>query len=207
MLQKIGKEIVAGTPAYEGTKVFEPLAIRYCVKDKTLQIAINEDSDKEFGVGMRETSNLSLQLDLSNQAWYVYDENYGTSEEKHLVRFIHSAMPQLQKKYTEIYLLRNARLFQIYRFSDGAALEPDFVLFAIEKQSQKAIIYQLFIEPKGGHLIQTDKWKEDFLQEIEKEAKIKVLFQNKDFRLVGMPFYNETLKKTEFEAKFHDVLL
>jgi len=207
VLQKIGKEIVAGTPEYEGTKVFEPLAIQYCVKDKTLQIAINEGGDREFGVGMRETSNLALQLDLSDKAWYVYDENYGTSEEKRFVRFIHSAIPKLRKKYAEIYLLRNARLFQIYRFSDGAALEPDFVLFAIEKQTQKAIIYQLFIEPKGGHLLQTDKWKEDFLQEIEKEARVKVLFQNKEFRLVGMPFYNETQKKTEFEAKFNDVLL
>ena len=85
-------------------------------------------------------------------------------------------------------------------------LEPDFVLFAVEKKTQKAIIYQLFIEPKGSHLLQTDKWKEDFLQKIEKEAKIQVLFQNKDFRLVGMPFYNETMMKTEFETQFNRVL-
>ncbi len=207
VLQQISKEIQTGMPEYEGTKVFEPLAIRYCVKDKMLQIALNEGSDKEFGVGMRETSNLALQLDLSDKAWYVYDENYGTSEEKHFVRFIHSAIPKLKEKYAEIYLLRNAKLFQIYRFSDGAALEPDFVLFAIENQTRKAIIYQLFIEAKGSQLLEKDKWKEEFLQEIEREAKVQVLFQNKEYSLIGMPFYNETVKKTGFEKKFNEVLL
>ncbi|RMG71374.1 MAG: hypothetical protein D6711_15540 [Chloroflexi bacterium] len=206
VLEKISKEIQSNVPEYEGTKVFEPLAIQYCVKDKTLNIALNDGSDQEFGVAMSQTTNLTLQLDLSSEAWYVYDENYGTSEEKHLVRFIHSALPNLQKKYSEIYLLRNARLFQLYRFSDGAALEPDFVLFAIEKHTQKAIIYQLFIEPKGGHLLSKDKWKEDFLKEIEQEAKIQVVYANKDFRLVGMPFYNETQRKSEFETAFKQAL-
>ena len=207
VLQKIGKEIQTGTPEYQGTKVFGPVAIKECVRDKTLEISLDENSDQEFGRGMRETTNIDLQLDLSDKAWYVYDENYGTSEEKRFVRFIHSAIPKLEERYSEIYLLRNAGLFKIYRFSDGAALEPDFVLFAIEKRSKKATIYQLFIEPKGTHLLPKDKWKEDFLQTIEEEAQLQVLSQNKEFRLLGMPFYNESAKKAEFRAKFESVLL
>jgi type III restriction enzyme len=119
---------------------------------------------------------------------------------------MHSAIDRLQQRYAEIYLLRNEKLFTIYRFSDGRATEPDFVLFATEKKSGKAITCQLFVEPKGGNLLVEDKWKEDFLSEIEKEYKIQVLFENKEFRLVGMPFYNETTTKTQFEARLNEVL-
>lgn len=206
VLQKISREIQAGTSDFVGTKDFTPLAIRYTLKDKTLQIAVNEGGDQEFGVGMRETSNVLLQLDLRDKAWYVYDENYGTTEEKHFVRFIHSAIGKLQQRYQDIYLIRNEHLFKIYRFSDGAAIEPDFVLFATEKDSGKSVIYQLFVEPKGSHILETDKWKEEFLKEIKPEAQVQVVAQNREYRLVGLPFYNETRTKTVFEARFAEVL-
>jgi len=203
VLEKIGKEIQTGTPDYKGTKAFEPIGINYCVKDKTLQITVNEGGDQERGVGMRETTNGALSLDLRDKAWYVYDENYGTSEEKYFVRFLHGMMSRLQERYSEIYLIRNEKLFKIHRFSDGAVVEPDFVLFLVEKDTKKSLIYQLFIEPKGQQLIATDQWKQNFLLEIEKEHKIEVFFENKDFRLVGLPFYNETTTKLEFEEKFN----
>ncbi|MFQ5616705.1 MAG: DEAD/DEAH box helicase family protein, partial [Anaerolineales bacterium] len=64
ILQKIGREIKAGTSDFVGTKDFDPIAIRYALKDKTLQISVNEGGDQEFGMGMRETTNALLQLDL-----------------------------------------------------------------------------------------------------------------------------------------------
>lgn len=206
ILQKISREIQAGTSDFIGTKDFDPLAIRYTLKDKTLQISVNEGGDQEFGVGMRETTNVLLQLDLRDKTWYVYDENYGTTEEKHFIKFVHSALGKLQEHYQDIYVIRNERLFKIYRFSDGAALEPDFVLFATEKDSGKSVIYQLFVEPKGSHLLEKDGWKETFLNEIEQDANVQVVAQNKEYRLVGMPFYNETHSKTEFDKRFHQVL-
>jgi type III restriction enzyme len=207
VLEKIGKEIQNSTPDYKGTKVFEPIGIQYCVKDKTLQISISEGGEQERGIGMRETSNSALNLDLRDKAWYVYDENYGTSEEKYFVRFLHGLVEKLQKRYSDIYLIRNEKLFQIHRFSDGAVVEPDFVLFVVEKASKKSLIYQLFVEPKGQQLIAADIWKQDFLLEIEKECEIENVFENKEFRLLGMPFYNETSTKTAFENRLSDVLL
>ncbi len=207
VLEKIAHEITNATPEIVGIKVFEPLAIQVCIKDKTLEISYNDGGEQERGLGMRETTNLSLNLDLHDKAWYVYDENYGTSEEKYFIKFMHSAIDRLQQKYAEIYLLRNEKLFTIYRFSDGRAMEPDFVLFATEKGSGKSLTYQLFIEPKGGNLLIEDKWKEDFLREIEKEHQIHKLFQNKEFRLIGMSFYNETTTKTEFENRLNEILL
>ncbi len=132
----------------------------------------------------------------------MYEENYGTSEEKYFVQFVRHAMDELKKKYTDIYLLRNERIFKIYRFSDGKAVEPDFVLFLTDKDTKKALSFQLFVEPKGQHLIKTDQWKEDFLKEIESHFKIVDLFESDKYRLVGLPFYNETLKKQEFKDAF-----
>ena len=66
------------------------------------------------------------------------------------------------------------------------------------------MIYQLFIEPKGQHLLDTDLWKEEFLESIEEEAKVE-LFQNENFRLIGMPFYNEGLRKDRFKEKLNTV--
>jgi len=102
--------------------------------------------------------------------------------------------------------LQNARLFQLYRFSDGKAFEPDFVLFLRQKRAKKYIVYQLFIEPKGQGFIANDKWKEEFLLEIEKEHKLVQLFQNEDYKLVGLPFYNERLTKPNFREKLEEVL-
>ena len=58
--------------------------------------------------------------------------------------------------------MRNANLFKIYRFSDGEAMEPDFVLFLKKENSDKIEQYQLFVEAKGEHLMKKDQWKEDF---------------------------------------------
>lgn len=68
------------------------------------------------------------------------------------------------------------------------------------------MVYQLFIEPKGAHLIANDQWKEYFLEQIGAEHEVSVVFENRDFRLVGLPFYNEQVKKEEFEKAFTRVL-
>jgi len=105
-----------------------------------------------------------------------------------------------------VYLIRNERLFKIFRFKDGAALEPDFVLFMRKQNSRKAVLYQLFIEPKGEHLASGEQWKENFLLEIGKEYKLETVFKNKDFKLHGLPFYNEGGKKQEFEDAFAKIV-
>ena len=97
---------------------------------------------------MSTTTDINLKLDLPEKDWYVYDENYGTSEEKYLIKFLHNAVDKLKIQFNDVYLLRNEKLFQLYRFSDGKALEPDFALFL--KNKTNSIMYQLFIEPRGG---------------------------------------------------------
>lgn len=194
VLQELEYQIRAGYTDYKGTRLFIQNKIKDVVKDKTLNINVGDYGDQEYGEPMSNPKHENLRLNLSDKDWYVYNENYGTSEEKHFIQFLHGVMDNLNKKYSEVYLVRNANLFKLYRFSDGKPIEPDFVLFLKEKGKQKLIQYQLFIESKGTYLLGTDKWKEDFLKEIEDNCRIQILAENEDYKLIGMPFYTEELK-------------
>ena len=205
VLIQLELQIKAGYTDYKGTKLFIQNKIKDVVKDKTLNINIGDFSDQEFGIPMSNPKHENLRLNLADKNWYVYNENYGTSEEKHFIQFIHGMMEKLEEKYSEVFLLRNENLFKIYRFSDGKPTEPDFVLFLKDKSKKKVIQYQLFIEPKGTHLIEVDKWKENFLREIEDNYKIEILAENEDYRLIGMPFYNEG-SKSNFVNVFNEKL-
>ena len=116
---------------------------------------------------------------------------------------------RLADKYSDIFLVRNERHFQIYNFEDGTPFEPDFVLFLREKNGN-TLTYQLFIEPKGKHLQAHDQWKECFLKKIlEKSQNVPLEFtspsSNQGYRLIGVPFYNNQ-NENEFKTTLHDVL-
>jgi len=200
LLDQLKAQIESQYTEYEGTRLFMSRNVSEVVRDKTLNININ--SDREAGRPMKDPAIAELQLDLSKEEWYVYDENYGTSEEKYFIRFLHGAMDDLKKQYKDVYLVRNANLFKIYNFSDGRAMEPDFVLFLRKEDEKDWVQYQVFVEAKGEHLIETDRWKEEFLKSIEKEGKVKLetLAEDRHYKLKGMPFYNEAKKKQFIDA-------
>mgnify|MGYP000362640150 FL=1 len=209
VFDEIAKAIPQGSVSFKGTKVFEPQGIKYTFeKEKVLNISVNEDGDQEYGLGQTETTNQDLFIDLSTEDWYVFNDNYGTSEEKYLVKYIKQAYISLSKKYDEIYLIRNEKHFKLYTFDEGQALEPDFVLILKKKDNTKSIIHQMFIEPKGGDRLTNEdsQIKERFLLQLEKDYKLQVVYENRDYKLVGMPLYNETQKKTEFDNKFKATL-
>lgn len=209
VFDEIAKAIPQGSVSFKGTKEFEPQGIKYTFeKEKVLNISVNEDGDQEYGLGQTETTNQDLFIDLSTEDWYVFNDNYGTSEEKYLVKYIKQAYISLSKKYDEIYLIRNEKHFKLYTFDEGQALEPDFVLILKKKDNSKSIIHQMFIEPKGGDRLTNDdsQIKERFLLQLEKVYKLQVVYENRDYKLVGMPLYNEAQKKTEFDNKFKATL-
>ncbi len=188
---------------YKGSHLFVPYSIKDIVTDKVLNINIGDNSDQEIGHPISDPRNVELRLDLSKEDWYVYDENYGTSEEKYFIRFLYGIINKLKERYIDVFLIRNANLFKIYNFSDGRAIEPDFVLFLKESGNDEWLQYQVFVEAKGTHLLETDQWKEKFLKEIEE--KCEIIEKNKNYKLIGMPFYNEATKRNfikAFEEKF-----
>lgn len=208
VLLEISKTFKTTFESYIGSKHFDPKPIKdVFLKEKQLRFNISTGNDKEIGnKTMRSDIPKELAINLDSKTWYAYKENFGTTEEKFLVKFIDSKISDLENKFTDIYLLRNERFFQIYRFADGKAIEPDYVLFLTEKETNKEIHYQLFIEPKGEHLIENDKWKEEFLISIEKEYEPITLYNDKDFKLIGLPFFNEKQRKSTFNKKMNEKL-
>lgn len=156
------------------------------------------DEAKEKSV-MKDVESQQIEDDLKYEDWYALDQFYGTSEEKSLIKFVKDTIGNLQKKYKEVYLLRNEEQYKIFDFKTGQGFQPDFLLFLGDAKKQ---YYQVFIEPKGDNLLEKDKWKDDFLKAITKKYPKGVLKkESKEYVLIGLPLYNEKLKQ-EFTDEY-----
>jgi len=207
ILTKIAEQLNVNRVDYQGTTEFTPKTINELYdKDKILNIANDGLTKQEFGIAQSETANSELSLDLSKRDWFVFNENYGTEEEKYFVRYLDMMIDDLQKKYDDVYLLRNEKHFKLYSFDDGRAFEPDFLLLLIKKEQDLELTYQVFIEPKGGHLVENDAWKQDFLLDLKANHHIDQVWQGKEFIAWGLPFYNNESKKAEFVPAFEQLL-
>jgi type III restriction enzyme len=192
VLEHISTGVFGSKIEHRGSKEFKPYLVKDKISDKVLTFAESESEDKEFGKSINNAQETSIYLDLSNKSWYVFNDCFGTSEEKYLVKYVDKIYAQLREKYDEVYLVRNERFFKLYNFDDGRALEPDFVLFLYQKAKQKSLHYQVFIEPKGSHLKETDAWKQNFLVSLKKEAKVEQLWEDRKYTVWGLPFYNNS---------------
>ena len=189
VLGKIESDIQEQITQYEGTKQFHEKRINEIFVDKILKFTADPSRANEDP----ETKDI-----IQKSSWFAFNSLYGTSEENALLKLLDRWIQNSGAIYKDIYLLRNERHFAIHNFSDGQAFEPDFVLF-LRKQNGKSLTYQLFIEPKGRHLIKHEQWKEDFLKEIRINHNSKVLTENNKYRVIGVGcFYNEQ-REREFE--------
>ena len=181
LLGQIESEIRKEITEYEGTKHFYEEQIRAIFTNKTLKF--NVDTPRA------DDSDIAYLVKVSD--WFAYENLYGTSEEKAFVQMLDRWIQESGETYEDIYLIRNEGHFSIYSFSDGQGFQPDFVLFLREKNGE-SLSYQLFIEPKGEHLVEHDQWKAKFLEEIRAEFHSKILTENKKYRVIGVPsFYHE----------------
>ncbi|MDA0976741.1 MAG: hypothetical protein O3C38_05400 [Proteobacteria bacterium] len=53
---------------------------------------------------------------------------------------------------------------KLFSFEGGQGFEPDFILFLKKRGGGKELVYQVFVEPKGSHIADNDRWKESFLK-------------------------------------------
>ncbi len=191
LLNQIESEIRKEITEYEGTKSFYEVQVRAVFTDKTLRF--NVDTPRA------DDSDLAYLVKVSD--WFAFENLYGTSEEKAFVQMLDRWIQESKETYEDIYLLRNEGHFSLYNFSDGRPFQPDFILFLREKNGE-SLSYQLFVEPKGEHLAETDRWKEKFLEKIRAEYRSKILTENNKYRVIGVPsFYHE-----RYENQFKDEL-
>ena len=187
LLIQIETEIQEQVTKFKGTKHFRPKQVHDIFKDKLLKFNIHNP-------------RAAIDRQFEDKDWFPFNTLYGTSEEKAFVDLLIRKVKTIAVHYNEIYLLRNEGHFAIYNFSDGQAFQPDFALFVQEKKGDFVCI-QFFVEPKGEFLQPTDRWKENFMREITTEFKDKLLtFDSKEFRLIGLPFYNEQNENAFWEV-------
>lgn len=211
-LSEIEKKIVNNAKEYVGSREFHPVRI----SDKVppiKKIKIHEKEGKPYFINVM-------------QDWYVFETHECTSEEQSFSEFMMSVSRELQSKYQEVILIRNEKAFEIYSFDkarDGARFEPDFTLLLKDKNG---CFHQAFCEPKGdwarddveGFDNSHEKWKNEFLNDITayttqnklilqdvNEAALP-LYENKCYRLWGLPFYNRE-QESEFKEKFSELIL
>ncbi|CAN5820712.1 DEAD/DEAH box helicase family protein [soil metagenome] len=206
VLQDISVVLASDKINFKGSKEFKPYLIKDRINDKVLNFTLNESEDKEYGRSMSNPAETGYHLDLSKRDWYVFDDCFGTSEEKLLIKYIDKVYEKMKPKYEEVYLVRNERHFKIYNFDDGRPTEPDFVLFLVNHHPEETLHYQIFIEPKGQHLLKQDEWKERFIQSLREEHQLEQLWKGRKYVVWGMPFYNEALRKNEFENAFKHLM-
>lgn len=179
VLKELESQIKEKEIQYEWTKEFRPQQISSIFKVQ-----------KEMMV------DLNVEPIAYDKDWFVFDKIVSTLEEENFLNLFNKKVNELKKEYEDIWLLRSERAFALYSFDDWQRFEPDFVLF-LRDRNKEDVTYQVFIEPKWNHLILLDKWKENFLIEINDKAEILDLnFWN--YKLIWLPFYNRELEN-EFE--------
>lgn len=192
---------------YKGSPVFKPHMVHQVFQDKSLTFNKEAGEDQEFGVSMNNPAEGSAyHMDLGQHDWFVFDDCFGTSEEKLLIHYVQKRHKDLTALYQHIYLVRNEKHFKVYTFDEGRALEPDFVLILVGKEPANTRHWQVFLEPKGQHLLRTDEWKERFLCALKDEGRIEQLMENRQYVLWGLPFFNQGLRMPEFEQGFAELM-
>jgi type III restriction enzyme len=189
LLLSIEAEIKSNLTDFEGSNYIKEY-VHKVFKDK--EIKVYKDSERADG----------QEALVANEPWYVYNANYGTSEEKSFVSMFSRRFESLGEKYKDIYLIRNEREIKIID-KLGRAFEPDFILFC-KKKANKEVTYQVFIEPKGEHLRIYDKWKEDFLKEIG-NSKNTIKIHSDEYLITAVPFYSSN-SENEFIKVLNEAL-
>lgn len=207
--KKIASHVVSIKQDFEGTKQFEPMQLKSILKDKSIYLSsIDENGGK--GDSQNNCKNENYRLNLSNEKWFVFNDNYGTSEEKLFIKYFKTEIqPKLDNKNLEYYVIRNERIpdLAIYSFDHGERFEPDYLLLIKKKQNDNYIFNQIYAEPKGSNLLETDSWKEEFMLQMKDNAYTNKLFNyNNKYKIIGLPFFNEEYKKSEFEMELNDII-
>ncbi|SFV45366.1 DEAD/DEAH box helicase family protein [Mammaliicoccus sciuri] len=182
---------VKGTPVFEGIKVSE------LIDDYVVEVNnVNRD--------VTDLENEKRPKNMGQHDWYIYDKAIVNGLENDLIDLINNMMEELQSRYEEVYLLRNERKIK-YREIDGLrGFMPDFLLYLKDNE----YTYQVFVEPKGKHLLLNDVWKEQFMLSLNEREDIEILAENDDVRLIGLCFYSDdSEKRKEFKDQFNELLL
>lgn len=203
VLDAVSAHIQAITITYRGSDAFEGKRLSEVLRDKTVQVT----HPVANGIGTSQSNpDDANYVNLTVADWFSYQDNFGTSEEKAFVKYFSTIVDELKTEYDEVYLIRNERIadLAIYSFDTGERFEPDFLLL-LRNKGQQMQQEQIYVEPKGSNLLQTDAWKQRFLLEIQDRAiPYTTYVDNTKYRIVGLPFFNTEHDAQEFREAFRE---
>ena len=223
ILPEVRKSIDKNMPLTVGSSVFKPVPLAEVFqKEKHIYLVAYPNIDAMTGEKTyiapderaKEQStheNAELRHDVVSADWYAYSENYGTTEEKRFVKYIATKIDELKQNYqgSQIYLIRNELDYSLFDIKSGRRFSPDYMMI-INDIKNHTLYYQCLFEPKGGHLLEKDKWKEEALVELDKNIQI-VLEDNhgyQEVKCLGFEFYNsDTRGESQFGQNFQDKIL
>lgn len=207
VVEKISNSISDIEETFEGTKEFKSRKICEVFRDKT--VSYTDPHGDGQGVSQSHGAiSEHLKVNLPDEDWFVFTDNFGTSEEKEFVAYFKEHVQDLKNKYEKVYLIRNERQLKLFSFNDGERFEPDYVLIMTKQNGNITDQYQIFIEPKGSHLIQKDSWKESFLLEIESSGiPVKTLVNDNNYKITGFPFFNRAERQSQFNEAMTNLLV
>lgn len=166
-----------------GTRLFTPRGVAASVTDATLTVG---GPYRQRWADWPDNDG----VDLRAAEWFAHDDFYGTTAELELIRFFARRIDDLRRAYGDVQLVRNEKAVKLYDFDQGRGFEPDFLLFLEHDEGGEAVVVQLFLEPKGGHLAKGEEWKEQFLLAIERQHELPEPYRA-THRLRGEPFFDE----------------
>ena len=203
VLSRVASEISSIRETWEGSLEFTDKAFSEVFRNKTRHIA--EPHGEGEGISQNDPAvRPAWRLNLGDADWFVFEDDYGTSEEKSFIAYFASRVDELKKTYDKVVLVRNERHLVLYSFDGGERFEPDYLLFLQKRSATGYEQYQIFVEPKGNNLLSADKWKEDFLLQIEcRGIPTKKFADDNDYRIWGFPFYNIDNRMPEFTQAFN----
>ncbi|PTG35768.1 restriction endonuclease subunit R, partial [Staphylococcus capitis] len=196
-LSKLETKIKNNYLKVKGTTVFEGIKVSELIDDYVVEVNnVNRD--------VSDLENQKRPKNMGQHDWYIFDKAIVNGLESNLIDLINNMMEDLQRKYDEVYLIRNERKIKFREIDGVRGFMPDFLLYLKDNK----YTYQVFVEPKGQHLLLNDEWKERFMLSINNRKDIEILAENESVRLVGLCFYSDdSLKRQEFKKQFNDELL
>lgn len=183
-LLRVQNALVNNFQRSKGTNQFEKVAVNEVIRDYDKRVGDSFNDPKAAKIGPYE---------MKGKDWYAYDYAIVDQLEMDFIDRISAEIPNFQKKYDQIYLLRIDERntdFKLHDFGESVyryeGYMPDFIMYLRNED----YIYQIYMEPKGTAYVEKDRWKEELLERIDPN-NIIILEDNNDIKLFGVKFYVE----------------
>ena len=196
-LQEVAMKIKSGYNKAKGTNNFIGYPIKDYISDYRKRKP-NYDTGKMVLDGKPQNVDRYVIDDDS----FVYDSAIINMTEKQLVDRILERVGELREQYDDVYLIRmdenmhresvKNEVLKLHQFEAHPQVvrlegfQPDFILYLQNAE----YFMQVFIEPKGGNLLEREQWKEYLLQYInENEGELVFEDEVDDVKIKGLKFY------------------